>query len=42
MMEAILCIDTPVQMISCTDTNGNYAHKWLMAALAVNIGHHPE
>ena len=22
MMETILCIDTPVQMISCTDTNG--------------------
>ena len=21
-METILCIDTPVQMISCTDTNG--------------------
>ena len=21
-MESILCIDTPVQMISCTDTNG--------------------
>lgn len=22
MMETILCIDPPVQMISCTDTNG--------------------
>lgn len=22
MMETILCIDTPVQMISCTDTDG--------------------
>lgn len=21
-MESILCVDTPVQMISCTDTNG--------------------
>lgn len=22
-MESILCVSTPVQMISCTDTNGN-------------------
>lgn len=22
-MESILCVDIPVQMISCTDTNGN-------------------
>lgn len=21
-MESILCVDTPIQMISCTDTNG--------------------
>lgn len=28
VMETILCIDTPVQMISCTDTNGKITPMW--------------
>lgn len=31
-MESILCVDIPVQMISCTDTNGKITPLWFRFA----------